>query len=597
MSLCGHCGNAVADDDEFCARCGHQVVREDRGGGEVAVNRPRTANKTSATKRVLRDEATQLLDRLAVLGALVALVLWLWHLAVDAQLGIALPHHSTLRAALAGTPISAHAQSLGREATFAFAGAVVLGGLTEILARDRAFFAKRWGKLLLVVGVLGIIYSEALPPFVATHPGSNPSRAALNGILRTASPALDLYIALAAVGFALYSVGWFVRRLAFELRHSQQLEPRAPAAEASGGELAEAPSFCDSCGESLEGASGAAFCPHCGSAFPAVCPSCGGRVGDDARFCAACGCEVGEIPASLASETVVPVTPRNPSHLAVPTVSAFQEQGETPALSTDERPSVESVVSGLIPPTPISSGLEDLQSRAVTQSFPQTMWAWLRRWLGFSGERMLARRWRAATLRSEVAAVDSTPQPAVAPMTGSSPNVRLPLRTGITKRAVTEEEARMCVTWARGGVAKKLGLAASVLLFGFGIAATTGNVPAVAEVPLMILLVPLSLGSAFVSRGKQRALSEASSAVYAVDVSGVPEVHCQGTTVTVSIGDVSLAVAKGQFARLTHTAAGSGQTSLSCVVVPGKGTVTRGLITANAGQILDPLVPARVVGV
>lgn len=189
-------------------------------------------------------------------------------------------------------------------------------------------------------------------------------------------------------------------------------------------------------------------------------------------------------------------------------------------------------------------------------------------------------------------------QPAPAPVPAKSaptPYAEPPLRPGLIKRAATEQEAAMCNAWAKGGVSKKLGIAASILLSGVGGAATIGKVPAAAEVPAMIFLVPVSLASTLTSRSKQRTLSRAAKNAYAIDASGVARIERRGSVVHLRVGEVVFVVPRGHAPKVPR-AAGTGETTVSCVVAPGRTGEHIGFLTACGGHMLDTPIPARVAG-
>lgn len=153
----------------------------------------------------------------------------------------------------------------------------------------------------------------------------------------------------------------------------------------------------------------------------------------------------------------------------------------------------------------------------------------------------------------------------------------------------------MCNAWAKGGASKRLGVAASILLSAFGVAATMGKVPAAAELPIMIFLVPVSLGSSLASRSKQKTVFKAASNAYAIDASGVPSVERRGSMVYLRVGQVVFIVPRGHAPKIPR-ATGTGETTVSCVVAPGKRGEHIGFLTASGGYMLDTAFPARVAG-
>lgn len=533
---CSNCGQHLPSGVASCSACGQRHIEDGPTGDELAASPP-PATENGTRKRALRRVATDLLVRLTLLAGGLSLVLWLSHLAADAQLGSALPHHSTLTAAPAGTPISAGAKNLRQESLIAFIAAIALGGLTVFASHRRALLAWTWGKRLLLLGALGIIYSEVVPSVVAAHPGAHPSQSALNGILRTASPALGLYIALAAVGFTMFTVGWFTKRLRSELARTEQSKPLAPIVQAAPADPGEAPP--------PSGAQAPASSPVVASAPPVSPPLVP--------------------PISVALQGSAATSKPAPSEpcaalLQPPTsfVTASRESAEEPALFC----------------THCGSSIQD------TNAFCTRCGTKVRQPAAFV-----------------VGPAMAQPPPPLTPAPSApvaAPAEPLP-RPGLTKRAVTEQEATMCVAWAKGGPPKKMGLVASILLMGFGFASSFGMVPAVAEIPVMVCLVPISLGMTFTSRIRQRTVSTAAKTAFAIDVSGVPNVERRGPMVNLRIGQVVFVVPRGHAPKLAR-AAGTGEATLSCVVNPGKRGTPTGLLTATGGYMLDTPIPTRVSG-
>lgn len=185
------------------------------------------------------------------------------------------------------------------------------------------------------------------------------------------------------------------------------------------------------------------------------------------------------------------------------------------------------------------------------------------------------------------------PAPAAAP----PPRVDTPAaRPGLIKRVVTDQEANMCIAWAKGGSQKKLGLVTSILLMGFGIASSFGVVPPAAEIPIMIVLVPISLSMTLTSRIRQKLVSTAAKTAFAIDVTGVAKVKHLGSTVRITVGQVAFVFPRGHAPKLTR-AAGTGESTLSCVVAQPRHGNPRGILTAVGGYMLDkPLPTNKVVG-
>lgn len=153
----------------------------------------------------------------------------------------------------------------------------------------------------------------------------------------------------------------------------------------------------------------------------------------------------------------------------------------------------------------------------------------------------------------------------------------------------------MCIAWAKGSTPRKMGRVASILLIGFGLASTFGVVSAAAEVPVMVCLVYVSIATTFTSRNQQRFVSKAAKTAFAIDVSGVPRIKRRGPMVRLTIGQVVFVVPRGHAPKLVR-AAGTGESTLSCVVNPGKGSTLTGLLTATGGYMLDNPLPTKVLG-